>query len=169
MNTSIFFYQLILFPLEFSSWQLGSLKTLFREISLNEWSWNLSWAYWVYLCVLSQLLSHVWQFYNVVQTCIAVVCDVSETCGLAPHPDALHAAQEGADGALFGFGSQELCVSVGELDVSQLPPAVQTRGQQLPETQSHQTITFIRICIHILTSGLWFTLTIKMLLCFVVL
>lgn len=108
----------------------------------------------MYLCVLSQLLSGLSQFYNVVKMCIAVVCDVSETRGLAPHLDALHAAQEGTDGAVFGFRSQELSVSVGELDVSQLPPAVQTRGQQLPETQSHQTMTLTRIHIHILTSGL---------------
>lgn len=54
---------------------------------------------------------------------------------LKPLLDALHPAQEGADGAVFRFRSQELCVSVGKLDISQLPPAVQTCSQQLPETQ----------------------------------
>lgn len=52
---------------------------------------------------------------------------------MAPLLDALHAAQEGADGAVLGFQSQELCVSVGELDVSQLPPAVQSNRKHLPE------------------------------------
>lgn len=44
---------------------------------------------------------------------------------LTPHFNTLHSAEEGTDGAVFGFGTQELCVFVGELDVPQLPPAVQ--------------------------------------------
>lgn len=39
---------------------------------------------------------------------------------------------------MFGSGSQELCVSVGELQVPQLPPALQTGREQLPESpRSH--------------------------------
>lgn len=51
-----------------------------------------------------------------------------------PLLEALHALQKGTDGAVFGSGAQELCISVGELQVSQLPPAVWTSRKQLPET-----------------------------------
>lgn len=58
------------------------------------------------------------------------VCDCigqrHEACSSpTPHFNALHSAEERTDGAVFGFGTQELCVFVGELDVPQLPPAVQ--------------------------------------------
>lgn len=58
--------------------------------------------------------------------CTVLNCACVKCSSLTPHPDTLHTAQEGTDGAVFGFGTQELRIFVGELDVPQLPPAVQT-------------------------------------------
>lgn len=69
------------------------------------------------LCMESQVFSIV-----SVRICFTVL--IMCLSHVAPLLYALHAAQKSTDWGVFGFRAQKLWVSVWELDVSQLPPAV---------------------------------------------